>query len=1038
MAIKIDQFSGKAPKVSDHLLRDNMATVATNLRIDSGAITALKGVTQTDTTTSTHRSIYRYITPVSPFHQWLGWTAQNVNAIRSPVPNDRYNRIYITGNGEPKYQYFDSSLKPPAPSSEYLLGVPRPSVVPVLTESGPTSDTLTGGKTFTPGTLGLLGNATQVAGITSTAGAFVVGRYYTIVSLGTTTTQANWNTIAGTTGKTYVVTPVNATDLNHFVCANAGTGNGTAISSAGLQRTSTGTTWTEQGYSALSYKDNCVLRFSIANLGLAGAVIGINTDPTLDAGFKTIDWAIYGLPNGTYQVLNSGQPVLSGSTFTYVTTDVFEIEYIGTTINVSKNGAIVYTTYDPVNQKKNKKVVGGQTFYMDASLQGIASGSGTFSLISDIEFGQYAITALTATVVAGNFIVGQSYKILTHGTTDFTAINAADNVVGTKFKAAGVGSGTGTAAADDIFKADTITLTSNNAYTTINGTSISKTKGSTGWNTQATSSQSIIGACITKFQFGSLTLPAAGGLNAAPLTKSGYTDIDFALVTTTAGHVFVYENGVSKADCGTFALTDVFQVEVTATGNVVYSKQVLINGAYSMSGTPLYTSATTVALTKAFYFDSSLNEVGAAITGIQLGTNLTNSDVLVSVDTDLTEKDRSYVYSYVTPLGEEGPPCGAVKITVNDLQIVTLTFPTSITGDVTPKLDTTTYASRPYNLTGGKRRIYRTATGTTSTEYLFVADVDITNTIFDDNLLDVALGEPMPSLNWLPPPLDMKSVTSTPNGFIVGYSGNSLCVSEAMFPHAFNPFNQLGFTGNVTGIATTGDSLVVFTDDAPYLVTGSTPGTLSAIRIDHQQTCANKASIVNMGGYVLFASPDGLCSVTANDMAIETQNYLTRDQWQAYSPSTMRGYLYEGVYIGFSDTKQFMFDRRQDPAVLTDISGFTVSSGFNDLSEDKLYVLDNTGHISTWETGSNQTYTWKSKLAREAHAICPAALRLYATGDVIFKLYADGILVFTTTVTNSNVVRLPSGYRAKEFQIEVSGSGVLQSFAIANSVSELQ
>ena len=947
------------------------------------------------------------------------------------MPNDRYNRIYITGNGEPKYQYFDSSLTTPAPSSEYLLGVPRPSVVPVLTESGPTSDTLTGGKTFTPGTLGLLGNATQVAGITSTAGAFVVGRYYTIVSLGTTTTQANWNTIAGTTGKTYVVTPVNATDLNHFVCANAGTGNGTAISSAGLQRTSTGTTWTVQGYSALSYKDNCVLRFSIANLGLAGAVIGINTDPNLDAGYKKIDWAVYGLPNGTYQVLNNGSPVASGSTFTYVTTDVFEIEYIGTTINVSKNGAIVYTTYDPVNQKKNKKVVGGQTFYMDASLQGIASGSGTFSLISDIEFGQYAITALTATVAAGNFIVGQSYKILTVGTTDFTVIGAADNVIGTKFKATGVGSGTGTATADDIFKADTLTLTSNNTYTTINGTSISKTKGGTNWNTQATSSQSITGACVTKFQFGSLTLPAAGGLNTAPLTKAGYTDIDFALVTNTAGHVFVYENGGAyKADCGTFALTDVFQVEVTATGNVVYSK----NG----SGTPLYTSATTVALTKAFYFDSSLNKVGAAITGIQLGTNLTNSDVLDSANTDLTEKDRSYVYSYVTPLGEEGPPSGAVKITVNDLQVVTLTFPTSIAGDVTPKLDSTSDASRPYNLTGGKRRIYRTATGTTSTEYLFVADVDITTTTFEDNLLDVALGEPMPSLNWFPPPLDMKSVTSTPNGFIVGYSGNSLCVSEAMFPHAFNPFNQLGFTGNVTGIATTGDSLVVFTDDAPYLVTGSTPGTLSAIRIDHQQTCANKASIVNMGGYVLFASPDGLCSVTANDMAIETQNYLTRDQWQAYSPSTMRGYLYEGVYIGFSDTKQFMFDRRQDPEVLTDISGFTVSSGFNDVSEDKLYVLDNTGHISTWETGSNQTYTWKSKLNREPTAICPAALRIFATGDVVFKLYADGTLVFTTTVTNSNIVRLPGGYRAKEFQIEVSGSGVLQSFAIANSVMELK
>lgn len=1027
MAIKIDQFLGKAPKVSDHLLRENMATVATNLRIDSGAITALKGLTQVATTTSSYRSIYNYEAPENTF-TWLGWDTQNVNVIRSPVPNDRYRRIYITGNGEPKYKYYDTTNS--VISSEYLLGVPRPSVVPVLSESGPSSDTLTGGKTFTPGTLDLLGNATPVVGITSTAGSFVIGRYYTITSLGTTTTQANWNTIAGTTGKTYVVTPANSGELNTFICANAGTGNGTAISSPGLQRTSTGTTWTVQGYSALSYKDNCVLRFSIANLGLAGAVIGINTDPTLDAGFKTIDWAVKGLSTGLYQVLNNGTPVLSGSTFTYVSTDVFEIEYIGTTINVSKNGAIVYTTYDPVNQKKNKKVVGGQTFYMDASLQGVAEGTGTFSLISDIEFGQYAITALTATVAAGNFIVGQSYKILTHGTTDFTAIGAADNVVGTKFKAWGVGSGTGTATADDVFKADTVTLTSNNAYTTINGTSISKTKGGTGWNTQATSSQSIIGACITKFQFGSLTLPAAAGLNAAPLTKAGYTDIDFALVSTTTGLIKVYENGVEKANCGTFSLTDVFQVEVTATGNVVYSK----NG----SGTPLYTSATTVALTKAFYFDSSLNKVDAAITGIQLGTNLTNSDVLAAANADLTEKDRSYVYSYVTHLGEEGPPSGAAKITVNDLQIVTLTFPTSITGDVTPKLDSTSDASRPYNLTGGKRRIYRTATGTTSTEYLFVADVDIINTTFDDNLLDVALGEPMPSLNWFPPPLDMQSVTATPNGFIVGYSGNSLCVSEAMFPHAFNPFNQLGFSGKITGIAPTGDSLVVFTDDAPYLVTGSTPGTLSAIRIDHQQTCANKASIVNMGGYALFASPDGLCSITANDMAIATQNYLTRDQWQAYSPSTMRGYLYEGVYIGFSDTKQFMFDMRNDPAVLTDISGFTVSSGFNDLSADKLYVLDTSGHISTWETGSNQTYIWKSKLAREPNAICPSALRLYATGNVTFKLYADGVLVFTTTVSDSNVVRLPSGYRAKEFQIEVSGTGTLQSFAIANSVSELQ
>lgn len=50
-----------------------------------------------------------------------------------------------------------------------------------------------------------------------------------------------------------------------------------------------------------------------------------------------------------------------------------------------------------------------------------------------------------ATITAGSFVVGRGYKILTVGTTDFTLIGSADNVIGTKFIATGVGSGTGTA-----------------------------------------------------------------------------------------------------------------------------------------------------------------------------------------------------------------------------------------------------------------------------------------------------------------------------------------------------------------------------------------------------------------------------------------------------------------------------------------------------------------------------------------------------------------------------------------------------------------
>ena len=50
-----------------------------------------------------------------------------------------------------------------------------------------------------------------------------------------------------------------------------------------------------------------------------------------------------------------------------------------------------------------------------------------------------------ATITAGSFVIGRGYKILTVGTTDYTLIGSADNVIGTKFVATGVGTGTGTA-----------------------------------------------------------------------------------------------------------------------------------------------------------------------------------------------------------------------------------------------------------------------------------------------------------------------------------------------------------------------------------------------------------------------------------------------------------------------------------------------------------------------------------------------------------------------------------------------------------------
>jgi hypothetical protein len=400
-----------------------------------------------------------------------------------------------------------------------------------------------------------------------------------------------------------------------------------------------------------------------------------------------------------------------------------------------------------------------------------------------------------------------------------------------------------------------------------------------------------------------------------------------------------------------------------------------------------------------------------------------------------TPKIRYYVFCYVSPLGEEGPPSPvSTSLSCVDGDTVTINFTSDSLG--------------AYNLgTGSMRRVYRTALGTTTSVYERVGDYPIATLSVTESLLDVSLGEIIPSTTWFPPPNGletaplpvMKGLKISPNGFMVGYSGNALCPSEINLPHAYDPLNQLAFPGQITGLAITGDSIIVFTDDMPYLVTGSSPSSLTAIKIDHPQTCPSKASIVNMGGYVLFASPDGLCSITANDLQIVTQAYLTRDQWQAYSPATLRGFFYEGIYLGFSDASAFMFDMRENTAIFTtlDHATFDFISGYTDLATDILYLLKTDGSINSWETGAATSLTWKSKPLRLPKPICPAALRAYASGSFTLKLYADGNLVFTGTVTNNEVVRLPSGYRAKEFQVEVSGTSVIDSLSIANSVMEL-
>ena len=397
---------------------------------------------------------------------------------------------------------------------------------------------------------------------------------------------------------------------------------------------------------------------------------------------------------------------------------------------------------------------------------------------------------------------------------------------------------------------------------------------------------------------------------------------------------------------------------------------------------------------------------------------------------------RSYVFTYVSAYGEEGPPCEAPIGQIVDVysdQSVVLTFPSDPSGN--------------YNLS--RKRIYRTDTGGT---YRFVDDVTLATSTYTDSTSESNLGEAIPTDSFDSPPDNvsadhpdgpMLGLVSLPNGILAGFSGKTVCFSEAFQPHAFPDEYKLTVKSDIVALAPMPSGVLVLTKEKPAIISGLQPSSMALSEIDSNLACVSKRSVVDMGSAVMYASPDGLVMATeSGGLRVVTESIMTRDQWQELVPSSIIGFQWEGHYIGFYDTgtteKGFIFDPRGGKDSFTDL-GFYASAGFNDLEEDELYLVVG-GAAKKFAAGTSLTYTWKSKKFYGQRPINPGVAKVQADSygsGITFKLYADGTLKHTETVTSDALFRLPSGYKANEFEIELTGSDPINEVCVYESAAEI-
>lgn len=404
-----------------------------------------------------------------------------------------------------------------------------------------------------------------------------------------------------------------------------------------------------------------------------------------------------------------------------------------------------------------------------------------------------------------------------------------------------------------------------------------------------------------------------------------------------------------------------------------------------------------------------------------------------------TESSRAYIYTEITSFGEEGPPSVVTTsdiVDANNGATVTLSLPAATSG--------------AHSI--AKRRIYRTDLNGI---FRFVKDVAGTSAgTTTEAVLDASLGEEIESADNLAPPDDISAdhpdgpmfgITVMPNGITAGFSGNTLLFSEPFLPHSYPRANQLTTASDIVGITSIASGLLVTTKGKPVMVSGTDPRAMASTEIDANLPNSNKRSLVDMGEYAIYASPDGLVLATNSGIQLISQTFLTRDQWQSYYPENVEGYEYEGKYIGFtwdgadsSTKKGFLFDPRGQKNAFVDLD-FYAHAGFNDREEDELYLVIDGVLKKFARSTSNRTYTWKSKEHYTNKPISPGVAKVSADSyaSLTFKLYADNVLKHTQTVTDNNIFRLPGGYQAKSFHIVLQGTDAVNEVCVYESPGEI-
>lgn len=334
-----------------------------------------------------------------------------------------------------------------------------------------------------------------------------------------------------------------------------------------------------------------------------------------------------------------------------------------------------------------------------------------------------------------------------------------------------------------------------------------------------------------------------------------------------------------------------------------------------------------------------------------------------------------------------------------------------------------------------------------------------------------ALSGLLTSADYAPPPEDLKGLTYMPNRFLAGFVGNTVYFSDIDNYHAWPVGFAVSLEHTIVGMVAIGGDLLVLTDSYPYRIIGRDPAIMLATRIDAQYPCLSSRSIVASKYGAMWATHEGIATWrNGGGIQLLTQSLYDADTWNAeVDPTTVVAVAYNDSYVAWHSTGAFMLTRRGESIELVDLSSdVSATASFYDPIENVVYLASGTaGDIYRWDDPAQpaRRYTWKSRVIESAEPINMGALMINAdtgpTGDpliwnpaattwaetdvpyfypspVQITIWADGEQITSFEVFEDTVYRLPAGYKARSYEVQVEAETRLQGVRMARNASGLR